>query len=326
MGKPPMGKIEKLIVLAVLFAAAIVLAVSLTRGKGEAQAADPLDGARDLLDGKAGLGDGVRLDQAFGASQDASSQEAAPSLLLHAGAEVEPAPAPAPVAGLTPALQLEPASDPTRPILLDQSGLRPSFMDEYMLYTVVEGDTWTSLAQRFYQDGSFTRNLHLANEDLSELTPGKSILVPVYDLLATDAASATTTPVAATETPAAKAPESAPSFLTPPGAQPTPAAARDGAPTRGAAALVHEVRAGDTLSEISQAALGTATRWKEILELNQDVLKRAEDLRVGMKLKLPAGAKAPSTAKPEAKKPAEQPKTAKSEPAAASTTKKKKVL
>ena len=321
-----MGKIEKLIVLAVLFAAAIVLAVSLTRGKGEAQAADPLDGARDLLDGGADLGAGTRLDQAFETGRDTAPAESAPSLLLHAGSEVEPAPAPAPLAGLTPALQLEPASDPSRPILLDQSGLRPSFMDEYMLYTVVEGDTWTSLAQRFYQDGGFTRNLHLANEDLSELTPGKSILVPVYDLLATETPGVASTPVTTTETPAAKPPEPAPSFLTPPGAQPAPALARDAAPTRGTAALVYEVRAGDTLSEISHSALGTATRWKEILELNQDVLKRAEDLRVGMKLKLPAGAKAP-TAKPEAKKPAEQPKTAKSEPAATGTsTKKKKVL
>jgi len=46
------------------------------------------------------------------------------------------------------------------------------------------------------------------------------------------------------------------------------------------------VKSGDTLSEISQRQLGTATRWKEIEALNG---VNANQLKVGMKLRLPLG-------------------------------------
>ena len=45
------------------------------------------------------------------------------------------------------------------------------------------------------------------------------------------------------------------------------------------------VAKGDTLSEISERWLGTATRWREIEELNG---VKASSLKVGMKLRLPA--------------------------------------
>ena len=51
---------------------------------------------------------------------------------------------------------------------------------------------------------------------------------------------------------------------------------------------VYEVKSGDTLSEIAQRELGTSRRWKELLTLNADQLDDAADLRVGMRLKLPA--------------------------------------
>lgn len=50
----------------------------------------------------------------------------------------------------------------------------------------------------------------------------------------------------------------------------------------------YTVRAGDTLSEISQRQLGTSRRWKEIIALNRDQIDDASDLQVGMVLKLPA--------------------------------------
>lgn len=55
-----------------------------------------------------------------------------------------------------------------------------------------------------------------------------------------------------------------------------------------AAARTYEVKRGDTLSQISQRELGTATRWKEIMDLNADRLKEPTDIWVGMKIKLPA--------------------------------------
>jgi nucleoid-associated protein YgaU len=334
-----MGKLEKLIVLAVLFAAAIVLAISLNRGKGEVQASDPLTGAQELLEGGATeptpapvseFGSGAPATNPAVGSAPAATEKA-PSLLLDAGSETNLAAKPASPQGESASwpdstsgstLALE-QSDPSRPILMESQGLRPSFMDEYRMYTVAEGDTWSSLAQRFYQDGRYTRNLHLANEDLAELTPGKDILVPVFDLLALDAGLKS----GEASAPTAAAPSAA------------PAATFDQAPTRkegtgslppaGTKLVEYEVRAGDTLSDLSLAVFGTATRWQELLDANKDVLQKPEQLRVGMKLKIPAGGKLPTTAKPAAKKAEPKPKTAPTDkaPATASAApKKKKVL
>jgi nucleoid-associated protein YgaU len=45
------------------------------------------------------------------------------------------------------------------------------------------------------------------------------------------------------------------------------------------------VKENDTLSTISQEQLGTAKRWREILQLNN--LSSERDLRPGMELRLP---------------------------------------
>jgi nucleoid-associated protein YgaU len=47
------------------------------------------------------------------------------------------------------------------------------------------------------------------------------------------------------------------------------------------------VRKGQTLMDISRENLGTANRWKEILDANRATLRRPEDLKVGQKLQLP---------------------------------------
>lgn len=342
-----MGKFEKLVVLAVLFTAALVLALALNRGPDEAEASDPLGGARRVLDlgtdaggavdlrgaGSAtqpgtlapstygetplpgALSAGARREGELGGKQRGAGQ--APSLLLNAGAESELTRDDARFdAGAASALTLEPQSDPTRRILLDVQGLRPSFLEDYRMYTLVQGDTWPSLALRFYQDERYTRNLHLANEDLEQLTPGKDILVPVFDFLAVDAGLR----------PGAGAAEFAGADTTAdtdgrvPGA--SLSAAAGSAPARGAKVLEYEVRSGDTLSDISLKVFGTATRWKEILESNRDKLQRPESLQVGMKLKIPDGGKLPA---PE-KKPEAKPKTAERSDKTAAKTKKKKVL
>jgi len=316
-----MGKFEKLVVLTVVFTAAIVLAISFYRG--ESKADDPLSGAREVL--------GAERSFPEQASLDRGTPE--PSFLLDAGLEtptetpaVEPEPEPV-VAGLRPALQpeetgltMDPSIDVDHRILLETNGLRPSFLDEYRMYTVVEGDTWTGLAQRFYQDGRYTRNLHIANEDLDELAPGKDILVPVFDLLAAEpAASRPSSAPVSEETPVA----AAPAFVTNPAAR---SAAPASAPARTPAttAAQYEVRSGDTLSEISLAVFGTSTRWKEILEANSDQLQKPESLRVGMKLKIPAGGKVPPAgAEKKATKPA--PKSSAPAKTSAAAPKKHKV-
>src|SRR5690606_34169520 len=49
----------------------------------------------------------------------------------------------------------------------------------------------------------------------------------------------------------------------------------------------HVVQSGDTLSGIAQKYLGSSARFEEIYEANRDLLKNPNDLRVGMKLKIP---------------------------------------
>ncbi len=104
-------------------------------------------------------------------------------------------------------------------------------------------------------------------------------------------------------------------------------------PTGAAKALEYEVKPGDTLSDISLAVFGSATRWKELLEANSDKLRTPESLQVGMKLKIPEGGKLPLAGAPKspakstsagAKKP--EPKPVTSGPKGESNPKKKKVL
>ncbi|MCG3132346.1 MAG: hypothetical protein FLDDKLPJ_03184 [Phycisphaerae bacterium] len=49
----------------------------------------------------------------------------------------------------------------------------------------------------------------------------------------------------------------------------------------------HEVRNGETLYSIARTVLGDASRWKEIHEMNKDVLRDPAQVRAGMTLRLP---------------------------------------
>ncbi|MFP4143927.1 MAG: LysM peptidoglycan-binding domain-containing protein [Phycisphaeraceae bacterium] len=51
-----------------------------------------------------------------------------------------------------------------------------------------------------------------------------------------------------------------------------------------------EARKGDTLSKLAARHLGSAGKWRELLEANSDRLDRPEELRAGMTLRLPASA------------------------------------
>ena len=54
------------------------------------------------------------------------------------------------------------------------------------------------------------------------------------------------------------------------------------------ATKTHTVESGENLSVIAEAELGDANRWREIYELNKDVIGKNPDLiQPGMELKLP---------------------------------------
>ncbi len=76
----------------------------------------------------------------------------------------------------------------------------------------------------------------------------------------------------------------------PEAAAPAVVAARPPAP---AATVVHVVKAGETLSSISQKYYGTSSNWKAILDANTSVVKdpQGRDLRPNMRLIIPAADK-----------------------------------
>ena len=307
-----MGKFEKLVILTVLFAAAIVLAISFNSSDKKAEAGSPLTGAEKLLGEEPGLGREAEALPLVSEEPQKEPQEkdgeAAGTLLLNAGDESAPAAMTEPETSST-GLAAEPVSDLSARILGDTTGLRPSFLDDYMVYTVAEGDTWSTLAQRFFQDGRFTRNLHQANDGMATLTPGTEILVPVYDFVQPEAGLQAGNGMASELADVEPAPAS---FVAPLDADPSAEAPMTNASAGGT--LEYIVASGDTLSGIALAALGSAQKWPEILELNKDKLPKPEALKVGMKLKLPAGAKMPSaSSKPVAKS---APKTGESKPTA----------
>lgn len=49
----------------------------------------------------------------------------------------------------------------------------------------------------------------------------------------------------------------------------------------------HLVSKGEVLQSIAKDRYGKSSEWKRILEANRDVLKRPEDLRIGMRLRIP---------------------------------------
>ncbi len=61
-----------------------------------------------------------------------------------------------------------------------------------------------------------------------------------------------------------------------------------------AALRVHEVQRGETLSSIAGKHLGSQTRFHEIFAANRDQLQDANDLKVGMKLRIPEVAAKPA--------------------------------
>lgn len=50
----------------------------------------------------------------------------------------------------------------------------------------------------------------------------------------------------------------------------------------------YTVRANDTIGEIAESLLGTSRRWREIVDLNRDVISNEHVVRVGDVLKIPA--------------------------------------
>src|SRR5262249_34946026 len=148
-------------------------------------------------------------------------------------------------------------------ILKTMDGLQESYMTDAMFYTWKAGDTFPTLAQRFYGDPSRLAILKRINEGRTDVQPGERVLVPVYDLDAAPAAApapAVASPNPKTKTDVPKSQEAAP----------TAAASSTSGPR------YHVVKDGESLWKIAKQELGTGARWNDIYNANRDVLSSPE--------------------------------------------------
>jgi len=149
---------------------------------------------------------------------------------------------------------------------------------EFWEYTVQRGDsTWETVAEKTLGDRKLASAVLRANPLVSpdKLIPGRTRLKIPRDPknIQGKVVHEAVTPVAsgsATATPASTG-GSAPTATTAP------------AP----AARTHTVVKGETLSAIAQAELGSATRWREIYEVNKGVIPDPDRLKLGTVLRIP---------------------------------------
>ncbi len=253
-----MGKVEKVVVLSVLFLIAIILVVSVTVD-------DPLD--------KSGVVEAGGRKPA--PAQVAQTPPAAPAQPL-LSTQIQPAPVQPAAQPIVPAPVVQPpAAQPVAPVvaapakaglppgalLKSLDGLEDSWLPELKLYQWKEGDSWRSIAHHYYGDWQRLDVLKRHNEGRMDVAVGDKVYVPVF----ADGRSA-----------AANAP-----------AQPAAPAVAAGEKSSAAPKRLHVVQDGDSLWKIAKKELGDGNRWKDIYDLNRDVLPKPESIKKGMRLRLP---------------------------------------
>jgi nucleoid-associated protein YgaU len=258
-----MGNFEKLVVLTVLFLAAIILGVTLHED-GSGTQDDPLGGV-------------VPVDRDVALAEKPAQPEAEKSVSNRGTAsslvEKKPATTKKPV--------IEPKKKPAAPKVVEPkpvaktapsslfkttAGLeKPAFGDEYLLYTWRTGDTIAAVADRYYGDRKL-RYLIRNNNEGAAWRPGDKINLPFYDTAADAGTRPAFEPAPAHKAPVAVAKEAA-------------------APAR--VVQTYTVKDGDSLWGIAKDAYGKGTKWEQIFKANRDQLDDSSDLKPGMVLRIP---------------------------------------
>lgn len=160
----------------------------------------------------------------------------------------------------------------------------PSIPTPVRVHYVKPNESLYKIAEQYYGDGNLWRALAEANK--GRVAADGSVMVNVR-LEIPERIGAK--PVRSS-TPAATPPAPAPRAQ--PARQPTREAARPGvvASNTGvsSATRTYTVAKGDTLGEISFKMLGTSKRMNEIIAANRNLIDDANEIRIGMTLKIPA--------------------------------------
>jgi nucleoid-associated protein YgaU len=160
-----------------------------------------------------------------------------------------------------------PKTELPRPITPEPSTPKPGVVaPEFIEYTVQPGDTFASIARRFYGSSGKAELIARANPlvDPTRIKNGRVLKIPK------DPSNIQGKPV--TSTP--------PSSI-----NPAPTSSPTSAPDPGGRR--HKVERGDTLTSISKKYYGTIRKADVILKANRNVLSKPEDLRPGQTLVIP---------------------------------------
>ncbi len=135
--------------------------------------------------------------------------------------------------------------------------------DRVTEHTVESGERLWDLAMRYYGDGSKWRRIKEANPDVvtgeASIRAGDTLRIPEADNgSGGDQASAQ-----------------------------VQSSSRDQRSGQGDSTRSYRVQANDNLWKIAESELGDGTRWRELLELNEDVLDDPTRLPVGRQIRLP---------------------------------------
>lgn len=217
-----------------------------------------------------------------------------------AGLVVEPDEHPMPIpSGFTPVTPNGPsANNPGRvnpsgvtplPLKVPEPAALPISKGKLIAHPVAQGENLAVIARKYYGDARLATRLADANKGKvgpnNAIRQGVTLRIPPKDVLlgeAVLAADAIVAPGRTGPTPGNGTAGTTPmvSPFPPSGNAPMLPAPQGGSE--------YVVKKGDTLGVISQKLLGTKNRAKDILALNKGLITNADDIKIGMKLKVPA--------------------------------------
>lgn len=151
-------------------------------------------------------------------------------------------------------------------------------------HEVKEGDTLYRIAVKYYGEGKLWEKVREYNKGRvngDDLRVGVTLQIPPKDVL-----------LGKPYVPPVMAPVTMPTG-TPTGVPSKPATRVADADTKSFKEYV--VKEGDTLSAVARKTLGSSKRWQELVDANKGSLSDPESLKVGMKLRVPAGSGGAST-------------------------------
>jgi LysM repeat protein len=154
-------------------------------------------------------------------------------------------------------------------------------------YVVKEGDSFWTISQAHYGTPRFFRAIEQYNAarlpPSGSLRAGMKILLPDKATLQRADSPAPATRTDSAVKAAAGASDASPTRRTPAKTEKKPATQEQTVP-----AGMYRVKSSDTLSTIAQRELGSASRWRELYELNRQQIDNPDRLRAGTLLRLPS--------------------------------------